>query len=67
MTVEILNLSLIGKAKTILLHFSLQLEDLRDQGSLNGRNTYMSLTWHVMNILSRSIGFCVKPTSKRWV
>lgn len=41
-TVEILNLSLVGKAKTLLLHFTLKLEGLRDQGSLNGRTTYMS-------------------------
>ena len=33
---EIYNLSLVENAKTIPLHFTLELEGLKDQGGLNG-------------------------------
>jgi hypothetical protein len=41
-TVDILTLSLIGKAKTILLHFSLKLEDLETKGVwMEGKPTWV--------------------------
>lgn len=38
-TIEIQNLSFVEKAKTVLLHFILKLEGLKDQGSLNDEET----------------------------
>ena len=58
---------LVANAMTIQLHFTLELDGLRDQGSLNGWKPTCSLIWHALHNVSWSTGFCVKPTSKRWV
>ena len=38
---EIQNHLLVGNADTIPLHFTLELEGLREEGSLNGSQTYV--------------------------
>ena len=52
MTVEIKNLLLVEKAKTVPLHFTLELEGLKDQGRvcMDERSTW-SPTWHAMDKL----------------
>ena len=53
-----------GKCQDCPLHFTLVLEGLKDQGSLNGW-TWIP-TWNAMDNVSWSTGICFEPTSLRW-
>ena len=44
---------------------SLELEGLRDQLCMDDKPKW-SPTWHAMENVSWSTGFCIKPTSNRW-
>ena len=67
MTIEIKILSLVTNAETVPLHFTLELEGLRDQGKLNDEMPTWSLTWQTMDIVSWSTGLCVKAHLKEVV
>jgi hypothetical protein len=58
----------VEKAETVPLHFTLELKDLRDRGSLNGSNLHgMSPTWHAMDNVPWSAGFCTMSHLKKVV
>ena len=70
MTIDIKNLSLVENAKTVPLHFTLELEGLRDQGTkevLMVEQIHMESYMACNEFVSWSTRFCIKPTSKKWV
>ena len=56
----------MGNAETMPLGFKLELESLRDPGSLNGwEKLTCSVTWHAMDAGSSSSGFWATSLSQR--
>jgi len=51
-------------AKPVSLHFTLKLEGPREKVD---EVPIWSPAWHAVENVSWSTGFCIKPTSKRWV
>ena len=59
------NLTFGENAEIVSLHFTLELEGLRHQANFEWmKNLDGGPTWHPMDIVSKSIGFCVNAHLK---
>ena len=60
-TIGVQIMQLVEKPKTIQVHFTIDLEGMRNQRNLDG-----NFTWFPIDNVTWYIGFCIKPIKKKW-